>query len=565
MPQIKSNRPENQYKCWKNLTITQVFEKTVASFANNEALIDPLNRETFTSGGAQRFSFAELAAYVDQLAAIFFEQGIRKGDHVGVFLPNIHELPATLLALFKIGAIVNPYPPQIREYELSQMASFVKIKALVTIDEFKDRSLTELAVEASSKIPSLTTIFSFGSTTYSNQIVVGLDKALKQEHSLSPFEAYQKENPVDPNDMATICWTSGTTGMPKGVPRTHNLWTILGSVMQGLDFDHHTVFLTPFPMINMAGIGGSFIPWLTTGCTFVLHQPFELPIFLKQIAVEKVTYTIAPPAILNLLLKNKEILDQVDISSLKTIGSGSAPLSFWMIKTWKEKYGIDITNFFGSNEGIALIGTPLTIPDMEKRAKLFPAFGYDKNNFNSIEIQREMKTKLVDIQTGREITKEDHPGELYVKGPTIFQGYYNSESTNEEVFDAKGYFKTGDVFKRVRDNEDVYYYEFIERCKDIVIRGGFNIAPSEIESLLQDFEKIKESAIVGYPDEIMGERLALFIVLKPNQKTNLDEIIHHLKSKKIASYKIPEKLVEIDSVPRNPVGKILRRQLREKL
>ena len=547
---------------WGNTTVDDIFKKNVEKYPDFVALVDPVNRTSFTTGEPQRFTFKEMEEKVNQLAYAFLEAGLEKDDIIGIFLPNVFELVISFLAVTRIGAIANPYAPSLREYEIAKMGGFTGIKAMVTTAQFKDRNLVELVQSVQKDIPSLETIFANGVTDGGQ--VKSLESIFSKGYDQDFLSVYIQDHPVDPNDIFTICWTSGTTGMPKGVPRSHNLWAKVASAStEGAGINHDYVFLCPFPIVNMGGIGGALIPWLHTGCRFVLHQPFELPVFLQQIVLEKVTYSIAPPALLNILLKNEAILANVDISSLKVLGSGSAPLTPWMIKGWQERYGIQVTNFFGSNEGFVLLGAPNSIPDLEKRATLFPAFGATDTDYN-INITEGMQTKLVDIQTGGTITDFNTPGEICIKGPTVFAGYYKAPEANAQVFDSEGYFKTGDVFELVED-EGKKYYRFVERCKDIIIRGGANIAPATIEALLVDMPKIAECAIVGYPDEDLGERLALFVVPKEGQEISLEEVIAHLRGKKIASYKLPEKLHTIDALPRNPVGKILRRVLREQL
>ena len=547
---------------WDNTTVDDIFKKNVEQYPDFVALVDPVNRTTFTIGEQQRFTFREMDDRVNQLATAFLEAGLGKDDIIGIFLPNVFELVISFLAIARIGAIANPYAPSLREYEITKMGGFTGIKAMVTTAQFKDRNLVALVQSIQKDIPTLETIFANGVSDGAG--IKSLETIFSKGYDQEFLSVYLKDNPVDPNDIFTICWTSGTTGMPKGVPRSHNLWAKVASAStEGAGINHDYVFLCPFPIVNMGGIGGAMIPWLHTGCRFVLHQPFELPVFLKQIVMEKVTYSIAPPALLNILLKNEAILANVDISSLKVLGSGSAPLTPWMIKGWHERYGIQVTNFFGSNEGFVLLGAPNSIPDLEKRATLFPAFGAPDTDYH-INITEGMQTKLVDIQTGETITALNTPGEICIKGPTVFAGYYKAPEANAQVFDSEGYFKTGDVFELVEDDGQKYY-RFVERCKDIIIRGGANIAPATIEALLVDMPKIAECAIVGYPDEDLGERLALFAVPKEGQEISLEEIIAHLRAKKIASYKLPEKLKTIDALPRNPVGKILRRVLREQV
>ena len=322
---------------WDNLTIDDVFKNNVEKYPDFLALIDPLNRDTFTIGDAQKFTFSEMDEKVNQLATALLKAGIVKDDVVGLFLPNIWELIISFLAIARIGAIANPYAPALREYEISKMGSFTGIKAMITTAQFKERNLVDITKASMPDIPSLQFIFATGVEDDGN--VRSLENIFSTPADIDLLKEYLQSNVVDPNDIFTICWTSGTTGMPKGVPRSHNLWTIMGhATNEGAGINHDFIFLCPFPIVNMGGIGGGMIPWLQSGCRLVLHQPFELPIFLKQIVMEQVTYSIAPPALLNILLKNEAILANVDISSVKVLGSGSAPLSPWMIKGWKDRY-----------------------------------------------------------------------------------------------------------------------------------------------------------------------------------------------------------------------------------
>ena len=185
--------------------------------------------------------------------------------------------------------------------------------------------------------------------------------------------AHRDATDVDADDIFTICWTSGTTGVPKGVPRSHNHWvaiapgTYIAARLQDGD-----VMLNPFPLINMASIGGITMSWLRVAGTMVLHHPFDPQVYLGQIATERPSFTIAPPAVLNMLLQNEELLSTVDLSSLRTIGSGSAPLAPAMVEGFHERLNLPVINIFGSNEGMTLITGPDDVPDPVERASYFP-------------------------------------------------------------------------------------------------------------------------------------------------------------------------------------------------
>ncbi len=548
---------------WQNRTLDAYFKQNLSQHPDFIALIDPLDRPQFSNGEVRQFTYTELNHKVNQLTCAFSQHGLGKDDIIGIFLPNIWELIVSYLAIARIGGIANPYPPSLREFEIEKMGAFAGISAMVTTSNFKGRNLADIVRNVQNNIPSLKHLFTDVITSTENEHC--LDDIFVQSVDEHTLNTQLQSLVIDPNDIVTLCWTSGTTGMPKGVPRSHNLWdSIAYACTEGANIMHDDVFLCPFPIVNMGGIGGCLVPWLQSGCQLILHQPFDISVFLKQITTHQVTYTLAPPAILTLLLKNPTLLENVDISSLRVLGSGSAPLTPWLIETWFERHNIQVTNFFGSNEGAWLLSAPNSIPNLAQRATYFPAFGADASSYANVAAAKGMETKLVDIQSGKTITDFAVAGELCVKGPSVFSGYFHAPEVNQQAFDDEGFFKTGDVFELVMIDGN-QYYRFIERCKDIIIRGGFNIAPADVESLLVDMPKLVECAVVGYPDEILGERLALFAVVKEGETLNLKEIIQHLQSKKIASYKLPEQLVTITQLPRNPVGKILRRELRAQL
>jgi acyl-CoA synthetase (AMP-forming)/AMP-acid ligase II len=361
----------------------------------------------------------------------------------------------------------------------------------------------------------------------------------------------------------TICWTSGTEAEPKAVPRCHGDWLATAAgCAQAAGITRDDVLLSPFPMTNMAGIGGTFLPWLLTGAVFVPHHPFDLPVFLGQLAAERVTYTLAPPALLTMLLHNKKILSGVDISALGKIGSGSAPLSPWLVRTWAERHGVSIINFFGSNEGTALLSGPVDIPDPDRRASYFP--NYASGVTWSTPVADRTSVRLHDPVTGEHVTEPGRPGELRIAGPTVFAGYLTrkGEPLDTSSFDDDGHFRTGDVFEIAGERGE--FLRYVDRLKDLVIRGGVNISPAEVEGLLAGHPDVAEVGVVGVPDEVMGERLCA-VVVPGERKPSLEDLVAYLRERQVAAFKLPERLEYADSLPRNPVGKILKRQLRESL
>lgn len=543
---------------WGTTTIDDLFRTQVGYAPDKEAVVDPVNRTSFTEGAPRRYSYAELDSVVNRIAAALVEAGLGKDSIIGIQLPNTVDLVIAYLAIARIGAIATPFPIQYREYELETLSNHVGVKAFITSTRILDRAAAQSLLDLKSKIPTLETIFSTGENVPAG--VQAWDTILATPQDETVLAQHLATLKVDANDVFTICWTSGTESKPKGVPRTANDWMAIAyATVDGVQMTAADRLLNPFPLINMAGIGGMLVPWLLSGSTLIMHQPFDLPVFLKQIALEKATYTVAPPALLTLLLLRDEIMAQADISSMRMIGSGSAPLSPFMVKTWQVKYGIPVTNFFGSNEGIALLGDPAVIPDPEKRALFFPRYGADGFTFES-RITHGMKTRLANPDTEETITEAGIPGEMRIQGPTVFSGYYNDPDLTTLAFDDQGYYRTGDMFEIAGEQEE--YYRYVDRLKDVIIRGGQNISAAEIEGHLQGHPKLIEAAVIGYPDEVMGEKICVVAVAKPGENVTLQDIHEHLNAKHVASFKLPERLKVVPALPRNPVGKVLKRELR---
>lgn len=549
---------------WGTDTLDDLFRRNAAATPGAVALIDPPNRAELAGGPPQRFTYAELADAVERLASGLLKLGLVKDDVLMVQLPNIVELPLVYLAAARLGLIVSPLPVQYRSHELRQTMKIAQPNAFITTTTFGGFNYVELVQHLQPEVPSLTNLIALGAELPSG--VVGLSELLTTPADVAALNEYAKTQAFDANEVFTICWTSGTEAEPKGVPRSHNHWiSIAYATVDGAQIARGDTLLNPFPMVNMSAIGGMLVPWLLTGGTLVMHHPLNLGVFLAQIKAERVTYTVVPPVLLNMLLLNPAILANADLSSIKCIGSGSAPLSEWMTTNWKTTHNLDILNFFGSNEGTALISAPAEIPDAGERARYFPRYGVPGLKWTNRAVQG-MSTKLIDPITREEITRPNVAGELAIKGPTVFAGYYARPDLTARAFDADGFFYTGDLFEIAGEGGELNRYRFVGRLKDLIIRGGMKIAPEEIEALLIEHPKVAEVAVVGVPDRRLDdERICAVVVAKKDQTVTIDELHDFLKTKDMASFKMPKKLLVVEALPRNPVGKILKRDLREQL
>jgi acyl-CoA synthetase len=564
MPARKMHPPERvatwvEAGAWTQETVQQLFSDRVREYGDDLAVVDPPNKSEFVDTAIQRPTWNELADQVERLAAVLRRHGVGEGDIVAVQLPNIVELVAAYLAVWRVRAIISPLPIQYRRHEIVELGNIAGISLFLTADRIGKRAAAEEVVGMRGDIPSLREVLAIGPSTVDGAVSVEAELAGLTAEDLAEVARYADAHPVDPNDCITICWTSGTESRPKGVPRAHYEWLVMSwDTVYSPDLNHDSRILNPFPMVNMAGINGKLLPWLRTGCVLIQHQPFDMGVFLRQIGEERVTYTVAPPALLALLLQRPEILANADISTLRQIGSGSAPLQEWMVQGWYDRHGISIINFFGSNEGISLMTDVKLMTDPTQRARFFPRYG-DGRQW-TFPAARHTRIKLVDPESGAEIVEPGVPGELYLKGPSLFAGYLDNVAS---PITPDGYLKTGDMF--VIDGPNAEYLRYVDRAKDLIIRGGMNVAPAELETMIASHPAVAEVAVVGYPDEVLGEKVCAVVVPRPEASIDLPAVIAHLSAQQIASYKLPERLEVRDALPRNPVGKILKRQLRDEL
>lgn len=545
---------------WGTETISDLFLKNVQATPHAIAIADAPNLSDFTVGKAQRWTYTELAERVDRLASALVDANVHKDDVIIVQLPNIVELVTVYLATARIGAILSPVAVQYRTHELSQILALTTPKVYITTTNFNGFDHLEMARHLQLQFPSIKTIIALGESLPDG--IASLGGILATPQSSERLQTFLARNKVDANDIMTICWTSGTEAEPKGVPRSHNHWiSIAYASTDAAEMKPGFNLLNPFPMVNMSAIGGMLVPWLQTGGKLVMHQPFTLPMFLKQITTEEIDYTLAPPVVMNLLLRNPGLLANTDLSRIKNFGSGSSPLSPWMTTQWKEKYNINVLNFFGSNEGKAFVSAPDEITDAGDRARFFPRYGAPVFRWSN-RVSRGMETKLISPATGKEIIEPNQVGEMMIKGPTVFPGYWNRKELTQRAFDTNGFFHTGDLF--AIDGESNNRYRLIGRLKDIIIRGGMNISPEELETLLIEHPKIADVAVIGVPeDQLDDEMVCAVVVPKKEQTVTLTDVNEFLRTKDIAAYKLPKKLIVLDALLRNPLGKVVRRMLKE--
>jgi long-chain acyl-CoA synthetase len=347
--------------------------------------------------------------------------------------------------------------------------------------------------------------------------------------------------PTNPDDTAVILYTSGTTGRPKGAELTHfNMFFNAHYARKDLMFlDNETVALATLPLFHSFGQTCVQNATLAAGGTVVLLPRFEPKTAFELMHHHKVTYFAGVPTMYFALLNYPEA-SQYDLN-LKICVSGGSAMPVEVMKAFDEKYGVNILEGYGLSETSPVAS--FNVLDRPKKAGSvgLPIWGCE--------------FRLVDTD-GKIVENDDMPGEICIKGHNVMKGYYNKPEATNEVFD-HGWFSTGDI--GTRDAEGYYY--IVDRSKDMIIRGGFNVYPREIEEVLYAHPAVAEAAVIGIPHESHGEEVKAVIACKAGQSVSAEEIIGYCKEK-LAAYKYPREIEFRESLPKGPTGKILKRELK---
>lgn len=528
---------------WGEETLHGLLARNAAATPDREAVVDPSNKASLIAGEAKRLTVSQLHSASSACARVLAERGIGAGDPVLLQLPNTSELLVLYYALSKLGAVISPVAVQYGAHELTHFQRELAPRAVITVAKLRDAPLAAQARSVFAHIPVWE---------------VGGDLDVFADLDSDPDGDWA----VDANATLTVAWTSGTTGTPKGVPRSHNMWIAQGRITShAAGFSDGERFLSPFPMINMAALGGFLFPAALHNTTLVLHHPLDIPLYLQQLQDERINYTLAPPPLLNRLAQQPEMWAQFDYTALRAIGSGSVPLSPQMIEVFESRFGKDIFNFYGSNEGIALISTPENSPAPEHRARLFPRLGAAGTGLESYA-PGAIHTQINDPESDAVIDRPGVAGELTVSGPGVFDGYLNHDG--EGLFTADGFFRTGDLVE-ISEAQPTHY-RIVGRCKDIINRGGVKISPSELDACLEGMPGVAEAAVCAYADDDLGEKICACIVpLDGGEEIGLDAVRDHLHGKNLARFKLPERLELFPALPRNPLGKVQRNLLQRQV
>ncbi len=340
---------------WGERLIGEMFLDQAARLGDALAVADPPNRDSLTGEPAQRWSWTDLQAQVGRWLALFEGQGLRKDDVVVVQLPNVVEMHAIYLACAIAGVVVSPVPVQYRAHELAHVVVTSQARVAIVASRVGQHRCCEHWLSHAAQLQGLEAVWALGESAPAGALDLRGALSAARPWDAGRMRAHMASIGLSAHDVFTLCWTSGTEAQPKGVPRNHNEWLIIGqSVIDAGQMQPGTQMVIPFPFVNMAGVSTSLMAWLMTGGGLHQHHPFDLDVFIRQLREQPIDYSVAAPAVLNLLLKQPEKLRGVDLGRLRRIGSGGGPLSPWTMEQMAAQFGIEVVNYFGSNEGASL-------------------------------------------------------------------------------------------------------------------------------------------------------------------------------------------------------------------
>jgi acyl-CoA synthetase (AMP-forming)/AMP-acid ligase II len=535
---------------------------------------------------AQVLSFAEAEAQTERLAAALYAAGVRKDDVVVVQWPNIVEIVIAFLACARLGAIASPVMLAYGERDLRRIVRHLRPSAFLTLSRWRDAEPVAVAARlATEAAAGLFPVFALGDVAQETVHAAAGAKRGTQTRTgsdtgriirfariqdlpgdVAALRAYLATVTIHADEIVTMHWTSGTTGDPKCVPRSHNQWHGTGHACTDAGMlERHDRILAPMQMVHTAGYSGMFMPWLEVQGMLVMHQPFDMEVYLGQIEHWGIHHTVAAPAMLNALLRNGT-LEGRRLGTLRSILCGSAPLDPWMIEGFKQRHGIEVVNAFGSTEGMTFTTGPAISADPYRRARYFPRFRGaatdDGGRDLGYRIASVLETKLVDPDSGLEIDAPRRPGELLFRSPALFPGYWTPEHTlDRRDFDAEGYFRCGELFEIAGEGDDARFYHYVDRLKDVINRGGLKIPAGELEAVIQEHPAVAEAVAIGYPDPQLGERICAVVALRPGASLSLDGLLAHVEERGLARFMWPERLEVVVALPRNATGKVLKREL----
>ena len=531
-----------------NQTLSQALEQIIRAYPGRTALIHEKNRRTYQ----------QLGDRISRLASSFLRSGIEPGDKIALIMPSGLAFVEVFFATSKAGGIAVPINPTLRSHEMKHILEDSEAVAIVVADRIWGGTPLKSALEIRPDLPRLRFVLVAGSTPPPDTIP--LEEWV--HHTDAPGVFPQ----VSPKDLSALIYTSGTTGKPKGSMHSHRTllfplmrsrkaslellskpWEVIKLLVKlTLQFDLRYLkhfgkpinVLSPVPMYTTTGLV-SLLGTLFAGNTLTIMERFIPSQALKIMAQEKVNAFVGVPTMVTLLLRDQNF-EQYDLRAMLYVVMGGSPVPPSLVDAIEQRIGCLASIGFGTTELGGGISSASIITDPKDKA-------------------RETVGKLQDGWEARIVDEKRQPlppgevGELAIRGESLMEGYYKADELTQQTIDDEGWYYTGDLASM----DEKGYIKIVGRKKDLIIRGGQNIYPAELEAILLSHPQVVQAAVVGILDEIAGEKVLAFVVVDdPNKATPLD-ILDYCREQ-MAPYKVPNNIHILDELPMNPAGKVIK-------
>lgn len=506
--------------------------KRVSAFAASQ----PIREAVVDLKGARRFTYQDLERDSNRIANFLVEERVNIGDVVGAQLPNWYEAVCVYVGVLKVGAVINPMLPNYRARELRHMLGVAKTRVLFTPTVYRGFAYGPLVDSLRSDLPQRL------------QCIQVPDPEADIEafrEWLSDFPDTPPARTVEASQVSALLFTSGTEATPKAVMHTEETANFsIRAVWSALNMTTDDIVWMPSPIGHSTGFNYGVRIALYHGAKLVLQDRWSASDAVALIESEKCTYTSAAATFLRDVVSASRAAG-ADISSMRLFRSGGAPIPPDLVSA-AETCGIKALRIYGSTEFLSVSSNRPDSP-LEKRVG---TDGYPLDNIE-VEIHSDMG----------QATPTGVPGEIVVRGPNTAVGFFRDPDRTRSTFEPSGWVRSGDI--GVIDSDG--YLSVVGRKKEIIIRGGLNIAPAEIEQLLAGMPGVLRAAVIGVPDERLGETACAFVVLEPGLRLTLVDVVGHLKARGLATYKFPQRLEQVDELPMTPTGKVQKHVLLSRL
>jgi acyl-CoA synthetase (AMP-forming)/AMP-acid ligase II len=515
----------------REATIPRLMEAAAQRFGAAPAIEDD----------GQMLSFEALDEAALQAARAFMASGIEPGDRVAIWAPNLWEWIVATIGLQSAGAVLVPLNTRLKGAEAGYQLRKSGAKLLCTVSGFLDTDY--VALLADEDLPELRDAILLRGES---DAALGWREFLARGASVTPGAARDRARAVDENDISDMLFTSGTTGDPKGVITAHGqnlevfrVWNECVGLRQG------DRYLIVNPFFHSFGYKAGWLACLMCGATALPHPVFDVPAILERVQKERVSVLPGPPAIYQSILAHPD-REKYDLSSLRLAVTGASAIPVELVRRMRDELGFaEVITAYGMTETCGMISICRPGDDAETIATTSGCA------IPGVEV------RCVDEQ-GREVPRGE-AGEVLVRGYNVMRGYFEDAAGTAAAIDADGWLHTGDV----AEMDERGYLRITDRIKDMFIMGGFNCYPAEIEKLMFAHEEIAQVAVIGIPDERMGEVGMAFVVPVPGTRPTPESIIAWCREH-MANYKVPRRVELVDALPANAMGKVTKFVLRER-